>query len=343
MVTDDPRLCDPAKAVDKFGGRRANASAGAVDADADLAIAIFRGDKSATMVPVPAPIVSSPVPPLSKLLSAVAFGLLLAGCLADGEAGPGADGSPAIATDAEAARADVEDADQREAGPDTDAGDAARVPDQPPDLMTPAAGETGPRTATPDRARRLILPPELLDEPENAPLRRLPPDVGIERAAIDGRLAIPDRLRVGPEVPAAGEGAHDGDGIAANPGAEALVDADRADGMGPGGADAIDDRAAVAAASPFRADDGDDAADSTPLLEPAATPGVQAWAPSQRVRQGPWHVVCYQDNQVVFEHDAIYRVWRADHNPPQWAYETIDGVRFRGRIGTDVNCTWHRL
>ena len=60
------------------------------------------------------------------------------------------------------------------------------------------------------------------------------------------------------------------------------------------------------------------------------------------IRQGPWSVVCYQDNAVVFEHDRIYRVWRADEQPPQWAYETIDGIRFRGRMGTDLNCTFLR-
>lgn len=71
-------------------------------------------------------------------------------------------------------------------------------------------------------------------------------------------------------------------------------------------------------------------------------PPVQIVAPVQRVRQGPWRVVCYQEGEVVFEHNSIYRVWLADHVPPQWAYETVDGIRFRGRIGSDVNCQWIR-
>ena len=81
------------------------------------------------------------------------------------------------------------------------------------------------------------------------------------------------------------------------------------------------------------------------LLPPeaeTAPPPVQIVAPVQRVRQGPWRVVCYQDGDVVFEHNSIYRVWLADHVPPQWAYETVDGIRFCGRIGTDVNCQWFR-
>ena len=273
------------------------------------------------------------MPPVYKLLPAVAFGLLLAGCLADGEAEPEAGGSPLTTAETEASPDDAETGS-------TDDPDAGRVPEGPADPVVVAAGE-----AEPDRARRLILPPELLGEPENAPLRRLPPDVGVERAAIDGYLAIPDRLRVGPEeAPAAEDAAVDDVATAAT-----TDDGAEADGIGRdgdptvSGADA-DDGGAIPAAGILGGGGDADAADSPPpLLEPAAAAGVQVWAPSQRVRQGPWHVVCYQDNQVVFEHDAIYRVWRADHNPPQWAYETIDGVRFRGRIGTDVNCTWQRL
>ena len=282
------------------------------------------------------------MPPVDKLLPAVAIGLLLAGCLADGEAETGAGGSPLTTAETEASPDDADTAG-------TDDPEAGRVSEEPTDPVAVAAGEAEPRTAEPDRARRLILPPELLDEPENAPLRRLPPDVGVERAAIDGYLAIPDRLSVGPEEALASEDAAVDD-VATG---ATTDDEAEADGVGldddpaVSGADA-DDRGATPAAGILdgggsRSGDAGAADSPPPLLEPAAAAGVQVWAPSQRVRQGPWHVVCYQDNEVVFEHDAIYRVWRADHNPPQWAYETIDGVRFRGRIGTDVNCTWQRL
>ena len=69
---------------------------------------------------------------------------------------------------------------------------------------------------------------------------------------------------------------------------------------------------------------------------------VQVAAPVQRIRQGPWQITCFQGSEVVFEHREIYRVWLDDHTPPQWAYETVDGIRFRGRIGSDVHCQWLR-
>jgi hypothetical protein len=70
---------------------------------------------------------------------------------------------------------------------------------------------------------------------------------------------------------------------------------------------------------------------------PAAT------APAERPREGPWRVECWQDEQLVFEHDRIYRVWHPEGRPPHWAYETPDGLRFRGRMGTGINCVWQRL
>ena len=58
---------------------------------------------------------------------------------------------------------------------------------------------------------------------------------------------------------------------------------------------------------------------------------------------GPWRVECFQDEELVFEHNRIYRVWHPEARPPHWAYETPDGLRFRGRMGTDLNCVWRRL
>ena len=77
----------------------------------------------------------------------------------------------------------------------------------------------------------------------------------------------------------------------------------------------------------------------TAVVEPEERAGVAV----QRYREGPWRVVCYRQSEIVFEHDQIYRVWMEDHHPPQWGYETVDGVRFRGRMGTDLNCNWRRL
>jgi|GEM_PF-2107235 len=75
---------------------------------------------------------------------------------------------------------------------------------------------------------------------------------------------------------------------------------------------------------------------------PAGTaPGTDAPAPV--AMQGPWRVVCFQENEIVFEHDRIFRVWEPDNEPPQWVYQTEDGVRFRGRMGTDLNCIFDRL
>ena len=65
-------------------------------------------------------------------------------------------------------------------------------------------------------------------------------------------------------------------------------------------------------------------------------------AAGDRPREGPWRVLCFQDEELVFEHNQIYRVWHPEARPPHWAYETPDGLRFRGRMGTDLNCVWRR-
>ena len=66
-------------------------------------------------------------------------------------------------------------------------------------------------------------------------------------------------------------------------------------------------------------------------------------ASDERAVEGPWRVACFQDETLVFQHDRIYRVWHPEGQPPHWAYETPDGLRFRGRMGTDLNCIWQRL
>ena len=63
-------------------------------------------------------------------------------------------------------------------------------------------------------------------------------------------------------------------------------------------------------------------------------------ATAAAVRQGPLRVTCYRDEQVVFEHGTIYRVYRPDGDDAGWSYETGDGLKFRGRIGENVNCVW---
>lgn len=73
--------------------------------------------------------------------------------------------------------------------------------------------------------------------------------------------------------------------------------------------------------------------------QPAALEAVaQGTAPT--VRQGPMRVTCYKDEEVVFEHGTIYRVFRPYGEDAGWSYETGDGLKFRGRIGENVNCVW---
>ena len=71
--------------------------------------------------------------------------------------------------------------------------------------------------------------------------------------------------------------------------------------------------------------------------EPAATL-AQDSAPT--IREGPYRVTCYKDEAVVFEHGTIYRVYRPDGADSGWSYETGDGLKYRGRIGENVNCVW---
>ena len=58
------------------------------------------------------------------------------------------------------------------------------------------------------------------------------------------------------------------------------------------------------------------------------------------VRQGPFRVICYKDEAVVFEHGTIFRVYRPYGANAGWSYETGDGLKYRGRIGENVNCVW---
>ncbi len=61
---------------------------------------------------------------------------------------------------------------------------------------------------------------------------------------------------------------------------------------------------------------------------------------SSATRQGPFRVTCYKDEAIVFEHGTIYRVHQPDGEDAGWSYETGDGLKFRGRIGENVNCVW---
>lgn len=58
----------------------------------------------------------------------------------------------------------------------------------------------------------------------------------------------------------------------------------------------------------------------------------------QAPREGPFSVTCFKDEEVVFEHPEIYRTMA----PTGWTYETNEGVTFRGRLGSQVNCQWAR-
>jgi hypothetical protein len=84
-------------------------------------------------------------------------------------------------------------------------------------------------------------------------------------------------------------------------------------------------------------------ASPAPEDDPAAPAEDAADSAAEPVREGPWRVECFSEDRLVFEHNRIYRVWHPEGRPPYWAYETPDGLRFRGRMGTDLNCTWQRL
>lgn len=77
-------------------------------------------------------------------------------------------------------------------------------------------------------------------------------------------------------------------------------------------------------------------ADGAPAVEPDSVAAETA----STVRQGPFQVTCYKDEAVVFEHGTIYRVFRPEGVDAGWSYETGDGLKFRGRIGENVNCVW---
>ena len=76
---------------------------------------------------------------------------------------------------------------------------------------------------------------------------------------------------------------------------------------------------------------GGDAANRTAAVAQDAAPTI---------RQGPFRVTCYKDESVVFEHGTIYRVYRPQGEDAGWSYETGDGLKYRGRIGENVNCVW---
>ena len=61
-------------------------------------------------------------------------------------------------------------------------------------------------------------------------------------------------------------------------------------------------------------------------------------------REGPLRVTCLRGDEVVFEHDRIYRVIRSDSRGPGIAtYETDGGIPFRGRMGEAIVCAWEPL
>ena len=82
---------------------------------------------------------------------------------------------------------------------------------------------------------------------------------------------------------------------------------------------------------------------TTAAVEGTATAGAAdsvALKSEPTVRQGPFRVTCYKDEAVVFEHGTIYRVYRPYGANAGWSYETRDGLKYRGRIGENVNCVW---
>lgn len=86
-------------------------------------------------------------------------------------------------------------------------------------------------------------------------------------------------------------------------------------------------------------------AEDVPAPQPAATEAparsdVADQDSGITIRQGPFRVTCYKDESIVFEHGTIYRVYRPNGADAGWSYETGDGLKYRGRIGENVNCVW---
>ncbi len=77
-----------------------------------------------------------------------------------------------------------------------------------------------------------------------------------------------------------------------------------------------------------------------PPAAASGSTGTVAEDSDRTVRHGPFRVTCYKDEAVVFEHGSIYRVYRPQGADAGWSYETGDGLKYRGRIGENVNCVW---
>lgn len=66
-------------------------------------------------------------------------------------------------------------------------------------------------------------------------------------------------------------------------------------------------------------------------------------APVRRQRQEAWAVHCFQGDEEVLTVAPLYRVLEVRNGMQDWYYETETGVRFAGRVGTNVNCYYEPL
>lgn len=66
-------------------------------------------------------------------------------------------------------------------------------------------------------------------------------------------------------------------------------------------------------------------------------------APIRRQRREAWAVHCFQENEEVLTVAPLYRVLEIHNGMQDWYYETEQGVRFAGRVGTNVNCYFEPL
>ena len=103
----------------------------------------------------------------------------------------------------------------------------------------------------------------------------------------------------------------------------------------------------TAAGTPASAQEGP-AVQAVPVIDVEVAP-LDAAAPAapgsgaRRERREAWAVHCYQGAEEVLSLAPLYRVLEVRDNIQDWYYETEDGTRFAGRVGTNVNCYFERL
>lgn len=77
-----------------------------------------------------------------------------------------------------------------------------------------------------------------------------------------------------------------------------------------------------------------------PEAEQAVERLENAAAPAARL-EGPWHMQCFVEDEIVLDVPEVYRTRRATQHG-SWIYVTADGTVVKGRITAGANCVWLR-